>query len=168
MVGLIVLASALVWSQSDLFDPRLVEQVSVQAAASRDPVVPGQSFEIHVEVVPQAGINVYAPGNRDYAAPVVTLEWPADVRRAAVTYPAGELFVFGESKEPVRVYRRRFRIRQRVTIPAAAPTARVQALEVAGSLRYQACDDRVCFPVRTIPFRLALRLAPTATSGTGR
>ena len=50
-------------------------------------------------------------------------------------------------KETQRVYAKPFRITQEVTLGADAP----ETLTVKGTLRYQACDDTICYLPVTVP-----------------
>jgi hypothetical protein len=55
----------------------------------------------------------------------------------------------------VDVYQKPFEVKQELALDAS-PAGRaalkgVSMLTVQGTLRYQACDDNVCYPPRTVP-----------------
>ena len=146
-------------AQQPLFEPRTdpLAATRVTASMTADPAAfrPGKPLTLLVDVVPAPGIHVYAPGNRNYMAVSLTLDPLPGVRPEAPVYPPGEDSVFGELKELVKVYQRPFRIRQTLVVrrPAAKPG---EPLKVRGTLRYQACDDRVCFRPATIPLEVTI------------
>jgi DsbC/DsbD-like thiol-disulfide interchange protein len=147
-------------------DLRAPSRLSVTMSADAAAIVPGRPTTVRLAMVPAAGIHVYAPGNADYIPVSVTLRLPADVQTQPAVYPPGEDYVFGELKEIVKVYSRPFEVRQRITVTRAAARAAGTAITIDGSVRYQACTDKVCFPPATAPVSLTLPIAsgPTRTS----
>jgi hypothetical protein len=139
-----------------------VSRVTVQVTVTPASVRPGEPFQVHAEVIPQRGIHVYAPGNRDYLPVTLSLNWPRSLRVEEPRYPPGEPFIFGTLKEIVNVYQHPFRITQQVTIPRQASMARSRSLDVGGVFRYQACDDRICFPIESVPLQVTI---PILTAG---
>jgi DsbC/DsbD-like thiol-disulfide interchange protein len=142
------------------FDPKIPQRVTVSARLERQQ--PSGATTLVIDAMPQPGIHVYAPGNPSYIPVSVHVDESAGVRLGKATFPKGETLVFGELKEIVAVYSRPFTIRQALTASAAAR----QAPTVTGYVRYQACDDRVCFPPANAPFTATLETpakAPTST-----
>jgi hypothetical protein len=151
-------------SPADTLGLRVSGRVAVELASMPGSLRPGGFVTVQVEVRPQRGIHVYAPGNRDYLAPLLSLDWPAHVKVEAPRYPPGEPYVFGDLKELVQVYNGPFRITQKVTLPGDSAAPR-RTLEITGTLRYQSCDDRVCFPVESIPLRVEIPIGPARRAG---
>jgi DsbC/DsbD-like thiol-disulfide interchange protein len=124
---------------------RLSTSVSKSPAAGK--------FSLVVDVTPKPTMHVYAPGQKDYIVVSVTLEPVPGVTPSPPIYPKGEKFVMPALNETQLVYSKPFRIVQDVTVPAGGP------LTLKGTLRYQACDDAICYlPVNvsvtwTIPQR---------------
>ena len=83
-------------------------------------------------------------------------------------YPPGQDYVFGELKETVKVYSRPFQVRQQVVGECAPPRSAGASITIAGAVRYQACDDKVCFPPATAPVSLTLPIAPARADGASR
>jgi thioredoxin:protein disulfide reductase len=158
---LMMLLATTAMAQQPLFepqaDPRAQKRVTAQMRADPSAFSVGKPVTLRVDVVPAPGIHVYAPGNRDYVAVSLSLDPLPGVRRQQPVYPEGEDYVFGELQELVKVYQRPFQIRQ--TLVVERPAEKAGELTVTGSLRYQACDDRVCFRPATIPLKVTIPAA---------
>ena len=162
-----ILFPATAGSQEPLFRPNqdLRAPARLTVAMTADPVaiVPGRPVTLHIDMTPAQGIHVYAPGNAYYIPVSVTLTPPAGVQVQPPIYPPGQDYVFGELKEMVKVYSRPFQVRQSVVVTRAA--AKAGSITLAGAVRYQACDDKVCFPPATTPVSLTLPIAAGASRG---
>lgn len=132
--------------------------MSVQAAA------PGATLTLIVDVVPKPGMHVYAPGQSEYIPVSVTLEPDAAIKTRPPRFPPPELFFFEPLQETQRVYSRSFRIRQDVTVAATAAVreraAAGRGLTVRGVLKYQACDDTICYVPVDVPVSWTVPLRP--------
>ena len=91
-------------------------------------------------------MHVYAPADQLHCD-------RADARRGPGVHGGeGEVSGGGEVRharvnETMLVYAKPFRISQDVTLKSAAgPT-----ITIKGTLRYQACDDQICFLPKTVP-----------------
>jgi hypothetical protein len=102
----------------------------------------GTKVVLFVDVTPKPGIHVYAPGSKDYIPITVKLNAPAEVKVGKVAYPKSETMTFADEKVPV--FQKPFRLTQEVTIDKAAKAG--SSVAVPGTVNYQACDDRVCYP----------------------
>jgi hypothetical protein len=138
------------------FDMKAPERVTI--AARLEPSRSGNAPTLVIEATPRPGIHVYAPGNPSYIPVSVHVDETAGVRPGKAIFPPGEPYVFGQPEEIVRVYSRPFTIRQPLTAPAGAPPPAV----ITGRVRYQACDNRICFPPIDAPF------TATGAAGSGR
>ncbi len=119
-------------------------------------VAPGNRFSLVVDVTPEPGMHVYAPGGHTYQVISLRIDAPEFVRSHEVSYPASEIYHFEPLDERVEVYERPFQLVQEVTIPmtreigalAAEPGA---TLTIDGALEYQACDDAICYTPVELP-----------------
>ena len=103
---------------------------------------------LHVDVTPGPSMHVYAPGQPGYIAISLTLDPAAPVMPSGKPrYPTGEKVFMPVLNETQLVYGKPFRITQDVTIPRAAASG---PLTVKGTLRYQACDDKICYKPATL------------------
>jgi DsbC/DsbD-like thiol-disulfide interchange protein len=138
--------------------------LTVKVGQSDAIAAPGHRVTLTLDVTPGPRVHVYAPGQDGYIPVDVTLAPSDDYKIATARYPAPATFVFAPLKETVKVYDQPFRIGQDVTLTLTRSmrqrgTAR-ETLTIAGSLRYQACDDKVCFPPDTIPIEWKITLGP--------
>jgi cytochrome c biogenesis DsbD-like protein len=117
--------------------------VAVPPAAARA----GEKLALFIDVTPNPNIHVYAPGAKDYIPITLKLDAAASVKAGKLTYPHSETMVFADEKVPV--FQKPFRLTQDVTLGGSLKPGATVAL--AGTVNYQACDDRVCYPPETAP-----------------
>ena len=67
--------------------------------------------------------------------------------------------------EHVPVYEKPFRLTAAVSL---ARTAKAGSLTITGTLKYQACDDRVCFIPESVPVRWTMTVETGKAGGAGR
>lgn len=129
--------------------------LDVHAGISATTVAPGHKFSLTVDVRPKRGIHVYAPGNEGYQTVAVTIAPQPHLTVHPLHYPAAQEFFFKPLNERWKVYEQPFRLVQDVTLGASTAAQEalrtVTSLTIAGSLDYQACDDKVCYPPGSIP-----------------
>src|SRR5437016_1302644 len=118
-------------------------------SASSATVVPGRSITLIAEIDIGTGLHVYAPGVEHGYIPIA---WVRDA--GAVTYPAARMMEFAALKEIVPVYEGHLRLGRILPIPSSADGK----FTVEGSFRYQACNDRECFPPRTLPMKWTFQM----------
>jgi hypothetical protein len=108
---------------------------------------PGQRVRLFVDIVPRPRMHVYAPGAKDYRPVTVELN-SAGVKAGKLTYPASEDWYFEPTKEHVPVFHSPFRLTQEIVVASAAKPG---PLIVTGILKYQACDETICYNPVTEP-----------------
>ena len=139
--------------------------IAVRAYASDAAVTPGDRLALAVDVTPQPGMHVYAPGDHVYRVVRLRLDAPDFLRLHDVSYPPSELYHYEPLDETVPVYQQPFRLVQEITVPLSQETAAVAAapggkLVIEGVLEYQACDDEVCYIPAQAPLRWELAWRP--------
>ena len=107
----------------------------------------GAKLALFVDVTPKPGIHVYAPGSKDYIPITVKLNAQPEIKAGKVAYPKSEMMTFADEKVPV--FQKPFRLTQDVTLDKSAKAG--STLMVSGTVNYQACDDRVCYPPESSP-----------------
>jgi DsbC/DsbD-like thiol-disulfide interchange protein len=107
----------------------------------------GAKLSLFVDVTPKPGIHVYAPGSKDYIPITVKLNPQGEIKVGKVAYPKSEMMSFADEKVPV--FQKPFRLTQDVTLDKSAKSG--STVTVAGTVSYQACDDRVCYPPESAP-----------------
>jgi len=115
---------------------------AVQASPAEVNGAAGAKLVLFVDVTPKPGIHVYAPGSKDYIPITVKLNAPPDIKAGKLAYPKSEMMTFADEKVPV--FQKPFRLTQDVTVDKSAKPG--STVTVPGTVNYQACDDRVCYP----------------------
>lgn len=100
-----------------------------------------------VDIVPKPKMHVYAPEQKDYIPISLTLKTVDGVRPGQPQFPKAEKFFFAELNETQLVYSKPFRITQPITLTKSASSP----VAIAGTLRYQACDDSICYLPQNVP-----------------
>ena len=107
----------------------------------------GAKLALFVDVTPKPGIHVYAPGSNDYIPITVKLNAQPEIKAGKVAYPKSETMTFADEKVPV--FQKPFRLTQDVALDKSAKPG--STVTVSGTVNYQACDDRVCYPPESAP-----------------
>jgi len=107
----------------------------------------GEKLVLFVDVTPKPGMHVYAPGNADYIPITVKLNPQPEITAGKLAYPKSEVVTLADEK--VSVFQKPFRLTQDVTLDKSAKPGSTVA--VAGTVNFQACDDRVCYPPENAP-----------------
>jgi DsbC/DsbD-like thiol-disulfide interchange protein len=98
------------------------------------------AYDLTVRITPHRGMHVYAPGAASYIPISLQLAPAPGITTAPARYPKAEEFYFAPTSEHVPVYQQPFEIVQPVTVSGVDRPA-----AIAATLRYQACDDRLCY-----------------------
>jgi DsbC/DsbD-like thiol-disulfide interchange protein len=134
-------------------------------SARRISVAPGERTSLVIEVAPKPGMHVYAPQQKSYIPVSLTLTTSASFRAHPPTFPRPEKYFFAPLKETQLVYTKPFKIGQDITLaPAAALGGEGgnpgTTVTINGTLRYQACDDTICYLPKNLPVSWTIRLKP--------
>jgi len=138
--------------------------LKLTAYPSNTSVTVGTRFSIAVEIEPNPGIHVYAPGAEEMGYRVVSLNMRPvpHVRFEPVEFPASEIYYFEPLDERVPVYQKAFMLLQEAVVSGALEAeealAQLDALTLSGTFDYQACDDELCFEPVSVPFSFTLDL----------
>jgi thiol:disulfide interchange protein DsbD len=125
--------------------PQSAPNISVAAALSAQKVQRGRSVQATVVMDIPSGFHVNSnrPLEKFLIPTQLKIDTPKGVRVSPVTYPRAVLRNFKFSKNRVSVYEGRATMRFNVTLPASFPSG---TTELKAHLRYQSCNDEVCFP----------------------
>ena len=119
---------------------------------------PGAEVVLTVDIVLKPKMHVYAPDQpkeQAYMPIALTLTPDAAYRPLKVRYPPAEKFFFEPLRETQRVYSKPFRISQPVVLAKDVTSA----VTIAGAVKYQACDDAICYVPQNVPVTWTVRLA---------
>jgi hypothetical protein len=133
------------------------KQLRLTASATSTSAAPGQRVTLALDIDLKPNMHVYAPGVEGYIAIDWTMKQTDAAKALDVTYPASEKLYLQAIDETVPVYRNHYRLTRDITI---AQEAKIKPLvdasgnfSVEGSLRYQACDDRLCYVPQDLPLK---------------
>ncbi len=136
--------------------------VEIRASASDEIVAPGERFGLVLDVTPKPTMHVYAPGQTGYIPMSLTLEPDASFTAHPIVFPPAEDYFFAPLNEHVKVYAKPFRLVQAMTVSLSRElrerAAAGAALTVRGVLRYQACDDKLCYLPAQVPVEWTVKL----------
>jgi hypothetical protein len=133
------------------------KQLTAKIGASNSAVAPGERVALTLDIDLEPNMHVYAPGVEGY----IPIDWKMlDSDAAQVhgsVFPRAEKLFLKAIDETVPAFRSHFRLMRDITI---SPENKLKSavdgsgnFTVSGSLRYQACDDRVCYIPQTLPLQ---------------
>jgi DsbC/DsbD-like thiol-disulfide interchange protein len=131
-------------------DSNRVETRHLTVTTSATAVAAQGRVTLFVDVNPKPKMHVYSPEQKDAIPVGLTVETNDSVRPGATKFPKPEKYFFAPLKETQFVYSRPFRLSHEATLTKTAQGAGA-ALTIKGTLRYQACDDAVCYMPQNVP-----------------
>jgi hypothetical protein len=108
---------------------------------------------ITVSVGPQYHLNAHAPNDAAYIPTVFVGQATPGLTFGAAHYPAPRAMKLSYAPKPLLVYVGRVVIAVPFTV---AKTARPGRLPLAGTLSFQGCDAKSCYPPASAPVRAAV------------
>ena len=138
--------------------PTRSEPVKAGMGASRSELAAGDSFELAVEIRIAGGYHIYAatPTNAPFIPASLELTLPPGIRtdgdwvRPKATLARDGAMIYADSVW----FRRSLRVQ---------PDALIGKFAINTKLKYQACNDELCFPPATIGLETALTVAGATT-----
>jgi len=136
-------AQKLLWQTSGQGPQQLVRFLYPQQVTL--PAGKPATIEIHFLVNEGLHINSHEPRQKSLIRTELIEAEPVGVTIAAVDFPPGTDYAFpADPSEKLSVYSGEFVLKMHLT-------AQRGNHQVAGELRYQACDAHTCFPPRNLP-----------------
>ena len=125
---------------------------------------PTLPFTLVADVQLKPKMHVYAPGVQNYIPIRFELAASPNYKALRPEYPKSENLHLPAIQETVPVYQGKFQVRQDVVIAGNDVLQPIlagdRAIKIRGELRYQACDDKICYLPQTIPLEWTLALEP--------
>jgi Disulphide bond corrector protein DsbC. len=110
--------------------------------------------KLTLQLRPGFHVNSNTPSD-DYLIPL-KITWAAGpLQVVEVTYPKPKMEKYSFSEKPISVFSGDFVVVTKFKAPSDAPAGTVA---VTGKLRYQACNDTMCFPPKTIEVSQAVEI----------
>lgn len=149
------------------------KHLTVATSGPADAVAPGARVPLVVEITPKPNVHVYAPGQKDFIPVSLTLAATDGLRPEAAQFPVAEKLDLKDLGETHLVYSKPFRIVQDVTIAKSRTSlnhsgTRGASLAVKGTLKYQACDNTICYAPVSVPVTWTIALQDVAGAGKKR
>jgi DsbC/DsbD-like thiol-disulfide interchange protein len=147
--ALLAVGGPLHTAQFPLADPSRTEtkHLTLTTSTSAQAVAPGERLSLYVDVSPKPKMHVYAPDQTEYIPIELKVNPATSFKAQVIQYPAAEQFFFAPLKETQRVYSKPFRITLPIVLAQNAASA---PLTIKGIVRYQACDDAICYLPQTV------------------
>lgn len=158
MIRLILLAILLL-VPANFFatSPQSPPNITVAPSLASDKVQRGRTVKGTVVMDIPSGFHVNSnrPLEKFLIPTQLTIESTKGIRVSPIVYPRAVLRNFKFSKNRVSVYEGRATMRFSVIVPASISSG---TTELKGRLRYQSCNDEVCFPPQTRDVSLWLKV----------
>ena len=137
--------------------------ISLTYGASDSGLSAGGTTTLILDIELKPGMHVYAPGVQGGYIPI---DWKMPTSKGwiatPVIYPNSRKLNLPAIHETVPVYKSHLRLIRDVTIGQQAEFGPLldaeKKLTIEGAFRYQACDDKECFPPQTIPLKWTFRI----------
>jgi peroxiredoxin len=141
------------------------EYLTLRTFLSNDEAFPGNRITLTIDIELARGLHAYAPGSKGYRALELRREPQPLVSFGETVYPPSHPYVFRPLKETVPVFEGHVRLLRDLTLAGGKEMAALlrsadPTLTIRGSLEYQVCSDRVCYPPRTLPMSWTLKARP--------
>lgn len=139
--------ATVVWAQGSVLTIAQVEKVRVK----RNEVV---SVKVSAELRNGYHVNSNKPAD-EYLIPLRLTWQAAPLQIQDVVYPKAESVKSDFSEKPLSVYSGHFDLLTKMKVPGNATAGPVLA---TGKLRYQACNDKMCLPPKTVEVPLTIEI----------
>ena len=141
-------------------------EAAITPFVETDAVRAGSPVRVALTVALPEGLHVQSDRPRDASLipTALTIEAPAGVKVTQLVFPHPTDFAQEGQPQPLAVFEREFVVGAELALD---PGVAAGALVVPAKLRYQACNDKVCFRPITASTQWTLRVVPaTAKPGT--
>ncbi len=143
---------------------RRLPYLEVLTTATETVLYPGNLVTLYADLKPHPGAHVYAPGVAGYQGVALAVEPQPFLQVRNVRYPAAAVLHIPILGETLAVYHRPVRISVDVALGNRLELQPVYdaggTLEIRGTLTFQACDDRACYPPQQVPLLWTFSLQP--------
>ena len=131
-------------------------EVIIRTVAETDATHAGTTARVALEVTLNPGFHVNSnrPLDEFLIPTLLTLDPPAGITLDGVAFP--DAILLQQGGDQLAVFEEEFLIGAALTLDAALPTG---SYVVPGTLRYQACNDRMCFTPKNAPIQFDLTVA---------
>src|SRR2546423_5579002 len=93
--------------------------------------------------------------SEEYLIPLKLTWAPGPLEPVSVEYPKPHMQKYSFSPTPLSVLTGSFQVETKFKV---SPTASTGPAVLTGKMQYQACNDKACFPPKTIPVKVAIEV----------
>jgi DsbC/DsbD-like thiol-disulfide interchange protein len=132
--------------------------VTVKVLPPERPVRPGEVFELSLElhILPGFHLNSEKPGDEMLVPTSIELENKEAFEIKEAIFPEPQVKKFKFVTKPLSVYEGQVKVKLKIELK---PAVKESTVELAGKVRYQACNDEACLRPARLPFKATLRVA---------
>ena len=134
------------------------DRLELKYYATRDVLRAALRFTLVLDFNLKAKVHVYAPAAQHYIPISLELDHSRYFHAEPVTYPKPQVLYLATIKETVPVFQGGFRITQDLATWDHDVIGTMRELKIKGRLRYQACDDKICYLPQTIPLEWTFKI----------
>lgn len=139
-------------------------QLEMSYYSTSDTVHPNLRFTLVEDFQLHPKMHVYAPSVKGYIPIQIELDPSPYFTAHPIEYPEPESLYLAAIQETVPVFQGSYEVRQDITMQGSDVLEPVlkgsREIKVRGKLRYQACDDKVCYLPQTVPLEWTLKVDP--------
>ena len=156
--------------------PELTKEVSQNVEAphlrlilgqSDRTVVSGSRVALSAEIELPPDVHVYSPGVAGYKPIQLVLHPSAEIEIEPAIYPGSKILYLEAIKEQVPAFEGKFHITADVTVTFSkvrdgfrSLVSSKKTISITGDLKYQACDQTICYPPTSVPVKWQLQVLP--------
>jgi Disulphide bond corrector protein DsbC len=152
---------ALVGAQSSTVSPPATDTPHLKVATLVENRT-GARATLVAEITPKPKMHVYAPGQEAYIPVALKIDSTPLFSSASPKYPQPEKLLLPAVNETALVYTKPFRITDDISFTRDARKLQETSgvITVKGSLKYQACDETICYLPKTVTLEWRVPIAP--------
>jgi DsbC/DsbD-like thiol-disulfide interchange protein len=132
--------------------------------STRDPIRPNMRFTLVADLALKPKMHVYSPGVQGFIPISLEIDPSPNYTAKPAAYPPPQNLYLEPIQETLAVYQGKFQITQDVTMSSSDTLKDVlsgtREVKIRGHLRYQACDDQLCYIPQNLPLEWVLKVEP--------
>jgi cytochrome c biogenesis protein CcdA/thiol-disulfide isomerase/thioredoxin len=165
MRALFLAGIALVLAAAPSYGQTRPPQATIAPFVEASAVRPGSPIRVALTVTLPEGLHVQSDAPRDPSLipTALTIDAPAGVKVTQLVFPHPTDFAQEGQAQPLRVFEREFVVGAELEVDRGLPAGE---LTIPARLRYQACNDKVCFRPITATTGWTLRVVPAGAAVT--
>lgn len=131
--------------------------VSIKPIAPQKNFHPGDKFELILELTISPGFHINSQNPEDDLLVPTSVEFKEDpaFEVKEIIFPETKTKKFKFSEKPLSVYEGQVEIKARIEL---GKDARPDSLDLAGQIRYQACDEQACLKPTSTSFKAKIKV----------